>query len=206
MACDLRFLVVRAEDEQRPGTDRRHGGEHRPQGDHGRRLHRPGDPLRSGRACGRRARPCSATAIDALVNRDARLAQRVCATGRAKSIGRSSRSAGEVEALLRTQPERVPAWLALLAVARNLERIADHAANIAEDVIYLVEGRIVRHENGSSPAPRLRSGGRARRCAPAVPGDVGWVRRHPATTASPAPAVRRPSRLPKAWVDPLEGC
>jgi phosphate transport system protein len=91
-------------------------------------------------------------AIDALVNRDAQLAQRVCASD--SEVNRQKRQIRrEVEALLRAQPERVPAWLALLAVARNLERIADHAANIAEDVIYLVEGRIVRHENGLPASP-----------------------------------------------------
>ncbi len=39
------------------------------------------------------------------------------------------------------------AWLLrLMAATRNLERIADCATNIAEDVIYLIEGKIVRHE------------------------------------------------------------
>ena len=37
------------------------------------------------------------------------------------------------------------ALLTLLAVSRSLERIADHATNIAEDVIFMAEGRIVRH-------------------------------------------------------------
>jgi len=47
--------------------------------------------------------------------------------------------------------------LQVLSIARHLERIADHATNIAEDVIYLAEGRIVRHQqevsDKASPAP-----------------------------------------------------
>ena len=43
---------------------------------------------------------------------------------------------------------QVPALLTLLAVSRNLERVADHATNIAEDVIYMAEGRIIRHGTG----------------------------------------------------------
>ncbi len=44
-------------------------------------------------------------------------------------------------------PDRVSYLINLLLVSRHLERIADHATNIAEEVIYLVEGEIVRHEN-----------------------------------------------------------
>ena len=44
------------------------------------------------------------------------------------------------------QPERVEPLLNLLSVSKNLERIADHATNIAEDVIYMIEGEIVRHQ------------------------------------------------------------
>jgi phosphate transport system protein len=46
---------------------------------------------------------------------------------------------------IRAHPDRVDSWLRLINTARNLERIADHAANIATSVIYLKEGDIVRH-------------------------------------------------------------
>jgi phosphate transport system protein len=42
-------------------------------------------------------------------------------------------------------PKTISRSLHLLLIARNLERIADHSTNIAEDVIYYVEGRDVRH-------------------------------------------------------------
>jgi len=42
-------------------------------------------------------------------------------------------------------PQRMAAHLDVLSIAKNLERIADHATNIAEDVIYLSTGEIVRH-------------------------------------------------------------
>jgi phosphate transport system protein len=43
-----------------------------------------------------------------------------------------------------SDPERVSTWLRLVNTARNLERIADHAVKIAESVIYLKEGEILR--------------------------------------------------------------
>jgi len=49
-----------------------------------------------------------------------------------------SRAAGQ-------PPEMLAAYMDVLSIAKNLERIADHATNIAEDVIYLGTGRIVRH-------------------------------------------------------------
>ena len=42
-------------------------------------------------------------------------------------------------------PEEMAAFLDLLSIAKNLERIADHATNIAEDVVFLSTGQIVRH-------------------------------------------------------------
>jgi phosphate transport system protein len=52
---------------------------------------------------------------------------------------------GKIEAVIRTNPAQIQTYISLLGVSRNLERIADHATNIAEDVIYLIEGKIVRH-------------------------------------------------------------
>ena len=51
----------------------------------------------------------------------------------------------ELKESIRAHPERIDNWLRLINTARNLERIADHASNIAAAVIYLKEGDIVRH-------------------------------------------------------------
>jgi phosphate transport system protein len=56
----------------------------------------------------------------------------------------------EVAARMRVQPATVPQGLSLFSVVRHLERIADHATNIAEDTLYLVKGEIARH----SPSAR----------------------------------------------------
>jgi phosphate transport system protein len=52
----------------------------------------------------------------------------------------------EFSAAVRKRPEQVEGLLSYLSVGRHLERIADYATNIAEDVIYLMEGEIVRHQ------------------------------------------------------------
>jgi len=51
----------------------------------------------------------------------------------------------ELVAYMQNDPSTVPAAVDLMFVARNLERIADHATNIAEDVVFLVKGVDVRH-------------------------------------------------------------
>lgn len=43
--------------------------------------------------------------------------------------------------------QNIAAYLDLLSIAKNLERIADHATNIAEDVVYLTTGNIIRHQD-----------------------------------------------------------
>jgi phosphate transport system protein len=87
--------------------------------------------------------------LDAFVRRDARLAADVCRAddsidGIYKQLFR------ELLTYMIEDPKTVTRALHLLLVARNLERIADHATNIAEDVIYYVEGRDVRHSLAKS--------------------------------------------------------
>ena len=58
-------------------------------------------------------------------------------------------------------PRRIGASMSLFLVSRNLERIADLATNIAEDVVFLVEGRSIKH-GAERPADERRSGGERR--------------------------------------------
>ena len=50
-----------------------------------------------------------------------------------------------IEESVQKNPQDVKELLHYLGVSRYLERIGDHATNIAEDIIYLIEGDIVRH-------------------------------------------------------------
>ena len=82
--------------------------------------------------------------LDALVNMNGVLAAEVCRRDdEVDEIKHDIREAAEER--IRREPEKVRPLLRLLAVSRNLERIADSATNIAEDVIYMSEGRIIRH-------------------------------------------------------------
>ena len=82
--------------------------------------------------------------LDALVDQDTAVATEVCAADdEVDAINRGMYE--QVKAAIREHPEHLDALIHLLSVSRHLERIADHATNIAEDVIYLVEGRIARH-------------------------------------------------------------
>lgn len=82
--------------------------------------------------------------LDAFVNLDAREARRVCRLD--DEVDRHNNDIiKELIDLMRQSPEMVEPGLSLFSATRHLERIADHATNIAEDVVYLVEGNIIRH-------------------------------------------------------------
>jgi len=85
------------------------------------------------------------SAVQALLDGDARLAEEVREMD--DEIDRMNRRAHEdLLKLIEQQPDYTQQAMRGILVAKNLERIADHAANIATDVIFWVRGADVRHE------------------------------------------------------------
>lgn len=83
--------------------------------------------------------------LDSLVDMDCKRAHQVCAADdEVDALNRKMYK--QVEASIVAHPKWARCLLHLLSISRHLERVADHATNIAEDVIYMVEGRIVRHK------------------------------------------------------------
>jgi phosphate transport system protein len=91
-----------------------------------------------------RAQAMVKKSLDALVSMDDNLAREVCAAD--DEVDAMNRDVLlQVQEAIRQHPDQMPALIHLLSVSRHLERIADHATNIAEDVIYMTRGEIVRH-------------------------------------------------------------
>jgi len=83
-------------------------------------------------------------ALDAFVMRDPDLARSVLASDDAVDSLRTA-CYHELVSYMESDPQHIQQALHLLVVTRNLERIADHSTNIAEDVLFLVKGVDVRH-------------------------------------------------------------
>ena len=82
--------------------------------------------------------------LDAIVNLDEDLAYKVCLDD--DEVDEMNRSIyDQVKLAIKGEPDRVAFLINLLLVSRHLERIADHATNIAEEVIYIIGGVIHRH-------------------------------------------------------------
>jgi phosphate transport system protein len=83
--------------------------------------------------------------FEALANRDTQRARAVIDGG--KLINRQQRRLrGELKESIRRDPGQLDAWLQMMSTARHLERISDHATDIAQSVVYLQEGIIIRHK------------------------------------------------------------
>ena len=83
-------------------------------------------------------------ALDAFVQKDAELARSVLLSDDAVDEMRDL-IYRKLVSYMQQDPRSVPQGIDFILVARNLERVADHATNIAEDVVFLVEGVDVRH-------------------------------------------------------------
>jgi phosphate transport system protein len=82
--------------------------------------------------------------LDAFVARDTELARQVCAKD-AEVDALKEQIFRELLTFMMQDPRTIPRAIRVILVSRFLERVADHATNIAEMVIYLVEGKLVRH-------------------------------------------------------------
>jgi phosphate transport system protein len=96
--------------------------------------------------------------LDALVTEDPQLAGRVCETDD-KVDGLNHTYVARLRDLMHKDPTTIDRALLLLQAIRHLERIADHAVNIAEDVVYMVEGEVIRHSHPERQALRDNSNG-----------------------------------------------
>ncbi len=82
--------------------------------------------------------------LDAFIEMDTKIAREVSAMDDIlDELNRSMYS--EVKKLIMKEPKRTGYLLHVLGVSRQLERIGDYAVNISEDVIYMIDGKIVRH-------------------------------------------------------------
>jgi phosphate transport system protein len=84
--------------------------------------------------------------LDAVVNADPSLARQVREEDDAVDEARGHIRRKILQGI-KSQPEKLETLLRINSVSKHIERIADMATNIAEDVIYMVEGDIVRHRS-----------------------------------------------------------
>jgi phosphate transport system protein len=91
-----------------------------------------------------RAQAMVKESLDAFVARDTDLARRVCAED-AEVDALKEQIFRELLTFMMEDPRAISRAIRLILISRFMERVADHATNIAEMVVYLVEGKMVRH-------------------------------------------------------------
>lgn len=96
------------------------------------------------------ARAMAREALDAFVRTDLKLAQEVLE--RDDEVDNlKNQIFRELMTYMISDPKRIEQALSLILIARNLERVGDHATNIAEDVIFIGTGKDVRHGGATNP-------------------------------------------------------
>lgn len=89
-------------------------------------------------------------ALEAFVKNHADLARNVLASDDTVDDAQDAMNAQLLERM-ESDPAMIPPCVSLMFIAHSLERIADHATNIAEDVLFLVQGVDVRHRSEEPP-------------------------------------------------------
>ncbi len=84
-------------------------------------------------------------AIDSFIENDAKLAQKVIESDdTVDSLNVVNHSI--LKEIMKSNPDNVDPGVSLLVISRHLERLADHATNIAEDVYFIVEAQMIKHK------------------------------------------------------------
>lgn len=94
---------------------------------------------------GRTARSMVKDAITAFINRDAELAKAIWSKDEIVDSF-NKKIFNQLVDLIKSNPEHAEACAHLIVLSRQIERLADHATNIAEDVVFLIENEIVSHK------------------------------------------------------------
>jgi phosphate transport system protein len=94
---------------------------------------------------GKTTRTMVKDAITAFINRDSELAKGIWSKDEIVD-SLNKKIFNQLVELIKTNPEQAEACAHLIVLSRQIERLADHATNIAEDVIFLIENEIVSHK------------------------------------------------------------
>ncbi|MBK7207924.1 MAG: phosphate signaling complex protein PhoU [Elusimicrobia bacterium] len=87
--------------------------------------------------------------LEAYATRNVDLAQRVLAED-AEEDRLKAQALKDLISLIRSDPPRSEAFVELILLSKNMERIGDHATNIAEDVVFMVLGKDIRHQEDAA--------------------------------------------------------
>jgi len=93
--------------------------------------------------------------LDAFVNHDSKLARSVCERDDLVD-GLNDQVFRELLTFMNSDPQTITRAIHLMIVCRCLERIADHATNIAEDVIFMLDARVIKHHADPQEGPSIR--------------------------------------------------
>ncbi|MBN2366129.1 MAG: phosphate signaling complex protein PhoU [Calditrichaeota bacterium] len=104
-------------------------------------------PLEDIPAMGKIARNMLHDSVHAFINQNTDLARDVC--GRDDEVDDLYlKVLKDITAILKTKPEKIEQGIELIGIARDLERVADLATNLGEEVVFMREARIIRHGLG----------------------------------------------------------